>query len=72
MVPNSNALTCLHLKKTEHSSFPELVDCLETLRPQKIVPTVSVSKSKEQVDTLLHALRNKQTRLSFKIKEDSL
>jgi DNA cross-link repair 1A protein len=69
----SGNLTVVSVPYSEHSSFPELVDCLECLRPQKIVPTVSVSKSTEQVDTLLHALRNKQTRLSFKInKEDSL
>ncbi|KAL7566296.1 hypothetical protein ACA910_013622 [Epithemia clementina (nom. ined.)] len=38
---------------SEHSSFPELVECLKALDPRKIVPTVSVSKSKEQVDILL-------------------
>ena len=38
---------------SEHSSFPELVACLKALNPRKIVPTVSVSKSKEQIDLLL-------------------
>ena len=38
---------------SEHSSFPELVDCINSLNPRKIVPTVSVSKSKEQIDLLL-------------------
>ena len=38
---------------SEHSSFPELVDCLACLRPKRIVPTVSVSKSQQQVDLLL-------------------
>lgn len=38
---------------SEHSSFPELVDCLECLRPKRIIPTVSVSKSQDQVDLLL-------------------
>jgi DNA cross-link repair 1A protein len=38
---------------SEHSSFPELVDCLACMRPKRIVPTVSVSKSQQQVDLLL-------------------
>lgn len=50
---------------SEHSSFPELVDCLQCLRPKKIVPTVNASKSSEQVDMLLKALRQKQTTLPF-------
>mmetsp|Transcript_30301 Transcript_30301/g.52473 ORF Transcript_30301/g.52473 Transcript_30301/m.52473 type:complete len:112 (+) Transcript_30301:1783-2118(+) len=41
---------------SEHSSFPELVDCLRCLKPKKIIPTVSVSKSEEQVALLLNAL----------------
>ena len=48
---------------SEHSSFPELLDCLECLRPQKIVPTVNASKGVEQVHSLIAALRHKQTRL---------
>lgn len=50
---------------SEHSSFPELVDCLECLKPQRIVPTVNASKSSEQVTTLLTALRQKQSTLPF-------
>eukprot|EP00980_Cylindrotheca_fusiformis_P011974 scaffold2830_cov131-Cylindrotheca_fusiformis.AAC.95 len=50
---------------SEHSSFPELLDCLECLKPQRIVPTVSVSKSDEQVKLLLTSLREKQTTLKF-------
>jgi DNA repair metallo-beta-lactamase len=50
---------------SEHSSFPELVDCLKCLRPISIIPTVSTSKSDEQVDTLLNGLRSKQTTLNF-------
>ena len=50
---------------SEHSSFPELVDCLACLKPQRIVPTVNTSKSDEQVATLLKALSEKQTTLPF-------
>ena len=38
---------------SEHSSFPELVDCITCLRPKRIIPTVSVSKSQQQVELLL-------------------
>jgi DNA cross-link repair 1A protein len=48
---------------SEHSSFPELVDCLACLRPARIVPTVNVSTSDEQVATLLKGIRTKQTKL---------
>jgi DNA cross-link repair 1A protein len=41
---------------SEHSSFPELVDCLDCLKPKRIIPTVSVSKSDEQVELLLKEL----------------
>ncbi len=51
---------------SEHSSFPELVDCLACLRPQKIVPTVNAGKSEEQVKLLLKALHEKQTTLPFR------
>jgi DNA cross-link repair 1A protein len=50
---------------SEHSSFPELVDCLACLKPMKIVPTVNASKSSEQVTTLLKALREKQSTFPF-------
>ena len=42
---------------SEHSSFGELVDCLLCLKPKKITPTVSVSKSQEQCELLLDAVR---------------
>jgi DNA cross-link repair 1A protein len=45
---------------SEHSSFTELVDCLECLKPKRIIPTVSVSKSAEQVDLLLRKVKEKQ------------
>ena len=41
---------------SEHSSFPELVDCLRSLKPKKITTTVSVSKSEEQCQMLLDAV----------------
>mmetsp|Transcript_29594 Transcript_29594/g.66393 ORF Transcript_29594/g.66393 Transcript_29594/m.66393 type:complete len:160 (+) Transcript_29594:522-1001(+) len=41
---------------SEHSSFPELVDCIRCLKPRKVIPTVSVSKSEEQVQLLMDAL----------------
>eukprot|EP00934_Nitzschia_sp_Nitz4_P007015 Nitzschia sp. Nitz4//scaffold38_size140716//8275//10148//NITZ4_003126-RA/size140716-augustus-gene-0.131-mRNA-1//-1//CDS//3329550015//7005//frame0 len=50
---------------SEHSSFPELVDCLENLRPRRIVPTVDTGKSDEQVSCLLRAMREKQTTIQF-------
>lgn len=50
---------------SEHSSFPELVDCLACLKPQRIVPTVNTGKSDEQVQTLLKGLREKQSTLPF-------
>ena len=50
---------------SEHSSFPELVDCLACLKPQCTIPTVTVSKSDEQVRTLMKALKEKQTTLPF-------
>jgi DNA cross-link repair 1A protein len=52
------------LPYSEHSSFPELIDCLACLRPTRIVPTVNASnKSQQQVETLWKALRNKQTEI---------
>jgi DNA cross-link repair 1A protein len=49
-------LTVHGVPYSEHSSFPELVDCLRCLRPRRIVPTVSVRSGKEQVELLLSHL----------------
>ena len=54
---------------SEHSSFPELLDCLQHMKPKKIVPTVNVSKSNDQIEMLLNALRQKQMRLPFRAKD---
>jgi DNA cross-link repair 1A protein len=59
----SGNITIQSVPYSEHSSFPELVDCLACLRPGRIVPTVSVSKSEEQVASLLQGLRLRQTQL---------
>lgn len=56
-------LTVYSVPYSEHSSFTELVDCLATLKPKKIIPTVSVSKSQQQIEVLLRSLRVKQTTL---------
>jgi len=37
---------------SEHSSFTELVDCVRSLQPKRIIPTVNVRKSREQIDLL--------------------
>eukprot|EP00536_Pseudo-nitzschia_multiseries_P000674 jgi/Psemu1/233899/estExt_Genewise1.C_80150 len=57
---------------SEHSSFPELVDCLACLRPAKIIPTVQASKSAEQVKRLLQALRQTQTALKLFSKKQTI
>ena len=46
-------LTVHSVPYSEHSSFTELVDCIACLRPKRIIPTVSVSKSRQQVELLL-------------------
>jgi DNA cross-link repair 1A protein len=51
-------LTVHSVPYSEHSSFPELVECIACWRPQRIIPTVSVSKSQQQVDLLLRHLEN--------------
>jgi hypothetical protein len=56
----SGAFTVHGVAYSEHSSFPELVECLDILRPKKIIPTVSASKSQEQIDLLLSALRKRR------------
>lgn len=48
---------------SEHSSFPELVECLACLKPRRIIPTVNAGKSDVQVQCLLKAMREKQTTL---------
>lgn len=45
------------------STRQELVDCLNCLKPNKITPTVSVSKSQELVELLLNAQRGKSIRI---------
>ena len=57
------SLTVHSVPYSEHSSFPELVECLESLNPRRIIPTVSVSKSQQQIDLLLSAWRDKQAKL---------
>ncbi len=56
----SGNITINSVPYSEHSSFPELVDCLACLKPAKIVPTVGASKRDEQIKRLLEGLRNKQ------------
>jgi DNA cross-link repair 1A protein len=62
---SSGNLSIYGVPYSEHSAFNELLDCLQCLRPQKIIPTVNASKSREQVDLLLTALRQKQTILPY-------
>ena len=45
---------------SEHSSFSELIDCLLCLKPKRIIPTVSVSSSEEQIERLLRAANKKE------------
>lgn len=45
---------------SDHSSFAELVDCLLCLRPKRIIPTVSVSSSQDQVELLLRRAHAKE------------
>lgn len=58
-------LTVCSVPYSEHSSFPELLDCLACLSPRKITPTVSVRKSEEQVNLLQQHFHLKQTKLDF-------
>lgn len=50
-------LTTCSVPYSEHSSFPELVDCLTCLQPRIIVPTVSVRKSQEQINLLVEHMQ---------------
>ena len=52
-------LTVHGIPYSEHSSFPELVECIDCLKPKRIIPTVSVSTSEQQVALLLNALKRK-------------
>ena len=56
-------LTVHSVPYSEHSAFPELLDCIRTLKPKKITPTVSVSKSQQQVDLLLRHVNIRQRTL---------
>jgi DNA cross-link repair 1A protein len=55
--PNFSTLSPI---QGEHSSFPELVNCLRCLKPKKITTTVSVSKSDEQCQMLLDAVNSSE------------
>lgn len=61
---SSGILTVHSVPYSEHSSFPELVECIECLQPKRIIPTVAVSKSDEQRALLRVAVqrRNDLTR----------
>ena len=56
---NSGIMTIHGIPYSEHSSFSELVDCVRCLKPKKIIPTVNVMKSEEQVEFLLKAAHEK-------------
>ena len=59
MKSNGN-ITVYGVPYSEHSSFKELVDCLFTLKPKQIIPTVNVSKSEHQIDLLLKAVEKRE------------
>lgn len=61
----SGNITIHSVPYSEHSSFPELVDCLACLKPRTIVPTVATKRSAEQIETLMRGLKEKQTKLQF-------
>ena len=63
---SSGNVSIVSVPYSEHSSFNELLDCLDCLKPRKIIPTVNASKSQEQVQTLLNALHMRQSSLPFK------
>jgi len=56
-------LTVHSVPYSEHSAFPELLDCIRTLKPKRIIPTVSVSKSQQQIDLLLRHINVRQRTL---------
>jgi DNA cross-link repair 1A protein len=58
LVASKPRLVVLDAPYSEHSSFPELVDCVAALRPVKVVPTVNCSSAaavQKQLDLLLAA-----------------
>lgn len=56
----TNGILTVHgIPYSEHSSFPELVECIDCLKPKRIIPTVSVSTSEQQVALLLNALKRR-------------
>lgn len=62
----TGVLTVHGVAYSEHSSFPELIECLDCLKPKKIIPTVSVRKSKEQINLLLGALQHNREQQATK------
>jgi DNA cross-link repair 1A protein len=50
------SITTVGVPYSEHSAFPEIVDCLACLQPRIIVPTVNVRKSQAQINLLLEHL----------------
>ena len=61
----SGCIVCHGVPYSEHSSFDELLDCVRTLKPKKIIPTVSAKNSQEQVTLILQSLKTKQAVLGF-------
>ena len=55
---------------SEHSSFPELVDCVRSLKPRRIIPTVSVAKSQQQIDLLLQHAQLKPILLHTELNDE--
>ena len=47
-----NGITVHGVPYSEHSSFKELIDCVQCLKPKKIIPTVNCSSSSAQIDLL--------------------
>jgi DNA cross-link repair 1A protein len=58
-VEESTKCLKIHVAYSEHSSFTELVDCVEQLRPKQITPTVGV-KTAEDARIMVERLRRKR------------